>query len=146
MYFLSILQPFFIVPFFYWGEFKFCDSWFILELRFITVEELFCTAGVLVCFDMFWNVSEHSPRALSFMVVDFFHPRVLPFFYYRGVTGLETWAAHPLVRQWNLCLFQLLKMKQKLLASFFFLFLNWGWKGLVYIMQALTLWATVLAS
>lgn len=71
----------FIIPFFSWGEFKCCDIWFILELHFIAVEELFCTAGVLVCFDMFWNVEEHAPRALSFMVMNFFHRMIFPFFY-----------------------------------------------------------------
>lgn len=54
-------------------------------------------AGVLVCFDMFWDIEERIPRALSFIVVGFFHPMAFPFFYSCGVIGLETWEAHPLV-------------------------------------------------
>lgn len=79
MYFLSSLQLIFIVSFLGWIQMLW--PWFILELHFITVEELFCVAGVLVCFDMFWDIEERTPRALSFIVVDFFHPMAFPFFY-----------------------------------------------------------------
>lgn len=129
MYFLSILQPIFIVPFFSWGEFKCCDSWFILELHFYYSWGTFLYGW---CFSVFWYVLE-CWRAYSSCPIIYGSGFLSPY----GISllllmwGNWTWdmgsaSSSQLVEH---VLLPLIKNETETLG-FFFSFLNWGWKGL----------------
>lgn len=95
--------------------------WYLIYFR-ITFH---CSWGTFLYgwwFSVFWHVLECWSAYSSCPVIygrGFLSPYGISLLLLMWGIGLETWEAHPLVGQWNVCLFHLLKTKQKLLASFY---------------------------
>lgn len=134
MYFLSSLQPIFIVSFLGWIQML----WPLIYFR-ITFYYGWGTFLCGWCFSVFWYVLECWRAYSSCLVIygrGFLSPcgiSLLLLMWGNWTWDMGSTSSSQLAER---VLIPLTKNETETLGFFFFSFLNWGWKGLVYVMQA----------